>query len=348
MAVLVHVDEWFSPHAWGWTDGRRRRSPGRAVFPTRVGMDRLRKAHASRSLRFPHTRGDGPFQGNGEEIPHSFSPHAWGWTGVYGAHQRAPIVFPTRVGMDRLFMNSGELNLCFPHTRGDGPISWRSRCQICPFSPHAWGWTDDWGGAAEKQAVFPTRVGMDRRRGIGHLGILRFPHTRGDGPVVEGAEELQRLFSPHAWGWTDRQHRPGLVVDVFPTRVGMDRGTLSRPRSPACFPHTRGDGPPPRASCCPTQSFSPHAWGWTADRPGVRQLQDVFPTRVGMDRARRWRRCKYPCFPHTRGDGPSSPSTASASLRFSPHAWGWTGALCGVVICQHVFPTRVGMDRCTR
>ena len=30
--------------------------------------------------------------------------------------------------------------------------------------------------------------------------------------------------------------------------------------------------------------FSPHAWGWTEATKLVDILQDVFPTRVGMDR----------------------------------------------------------------
>ena len=30
-----------------------------------------------------------------------FSPHAWGWTYPKGAFDFAPVVFPTRVGVDR-------------------------------------------------------------------------------------------------------------------------------------------------------------------------------------------------------------------------------------------------------
>ena len=54
---------------------------------------------------------------------------------------------------------------------------------------------------------------------------------------------LMMMFSPHAWGWTDR----GLVgvgyLSVFPTRVGVDRPGPRPPKPDPCFPHTRGGGP---------------------------------------------------------------------------------------------------------
>ena len=52
------------------------------------------------------------------------------------------VVFPTRVGVDRLAMEQVVNGIRFPHTRGGGP--------------HA-GQSDD-----RRRRVFPTRVGVDR------------------------------------------------------------------------------------------------------------------------------------------------------------------------------------------
>ena len=51
--------------------------------------------------------------------------------------------------------------------------------------------------------VFPTRVGVDLMTAPTGLRYIRFPHTRGGGPVSAGLA--------------------GLNSGVFPTRVGVDR-----------------------------------------------------------------------------------------------------------------------------
>ena len=91
--------------------------------------------------------------------------------------------------------------------------------------------------------------------------------------------------------------------------------------------------------------FSPHAWGWSADRNARFRPVQVLPTRVGMVRASghrtaltavlptrvgmvRYRRSSRICrwrSPHPRGDGPGSArSSSNARHEFSPHAWGWS------------------------
>ena len=51
----------------------------------------------------------------------------------------------------------------------------------------------------------------------------------------------------------------------------------------------------------------------------------VFPTRVGVDR-RLWAGgCRRSGIPHTRGGGPRASTCPRRRMRYSPHAWGWTG-----------------------
>jgi hypothetical protein len=288
-------------------------------------MDRLEMLQNERATSFPHTRGDGPDNNGPPSRLMRFSPHAWGWTarGAKGADRG--VVFPTRVGMDRGRRASGGLSAGFPHTRGDGPQGCRTTANRSPFSPHAWGWTVKRSYHGRVCAVFPTRVGMDRLLATRGLGLVRFPHTRGDGP------ELRQGLA--------------MLCEVFPTRVGMDRYHGRLGFVVYRFPHTRGDGPVDIEDAIEAGRFSPHAWGWTGGDWRAGRRPAVFPTRVGMDRYRMFRQCARQGFPHTRGDGPYPTVPASILARFSPHAWGWTGLPIGDGLCPLVFPTRVGMDR---
>ncbi len=132
------------------------------VFPTRVGMDRRMRPPQPHQNCIPHTRGDGPRLPTFYYVRHTYSPHAWGWTEPvhYRFHPRP--VFPTRVGMDREHRMEVPDYTRIPHTRGDGPCAGRGLSDVKPYSPHAWGWTVSAFVKLWEDAVFPTRVGMDR------------------------------------------------------------------------------------------------------------------------------------------------------------------------------------------
>ena len=112
------------------------------VFPTPVGMDRYFRVKDWLLWRFPHTRGDGPYNASDWQIHHWFSPHPWGWTAAQLRRDLQRLVFPTPVGMDRALDRLESCWQSFPHTRGDGP---EGRCI-----------------GAGNHRVFPTPVGMDR------------------------------------------------------------------------------------------------------------------------------------------------------------------------------------------
>ncbi len=50
----------------------------------------------------PHTRGDGPSPDQAVALMLVFSPHAWGWSGIFFPSPEILGVLPTRVGMVRL------------------------------------------------------------------------------------------------------------------------------------------------------------------------------------------------------------------------------------------------------
>ena len=71
----------------------------------------------------------------------------------------------------------------------------------------------------------------------------------------------------------------------------------------------------------------------------------MFPTHVGMDRARRLQNRGRSGVPHARGDGPNQTAIITRGHRCSPRTWGWTVV---PLLCPgncRVFPTHVGMDR---
>src|SRR5258706_352796 len=112
----------FSPPAWGWSDGTDIQVPTEGVFPTRVGMVRLRGHTAGRCASFPHPRGDGPEPLDDLGAHSGFSPPAWGWSVPIAAHFLGEKVFPPR--------------------GGDGPLRVREVCGAGKFSPPAWGWSE--------------------------------------------------------------------------------------------------------------------------------------------------------------------------------------------------------------
>ena len=152
------------------------------VFPTRVGMDRLRRRQDGWTVRIPHTRGDGPAAMELLKGDFTYSPHAWGWTGMPETVRMNITVFPTRVGMDRLSQ----------------PVAKPKQ----EYSPHAWGWTT---------------YGIQK-----NTTLESIPHTRGDGPPLRVTLMMNIPYSPHAWGWTNCFARLVFHQLVFPTRVGMD------------------------------------------------------------------------------------------------------------------------------
>ncbi len=75
---------------------------------------------------------------------------------------------------------------------------------------------------------FPTRVGMARALLSAEVAGERFPHPRGDGPILAAEPSPWATISPPAWGWPDIGHAlRGETVD-FPTRVGMARRVCAR------------------------------------------------------------------------------------------------------------------------
>jgi len=93
----------FSPRAWGCSFEPFDPTYPPAVFPTRVGMFRASSICCAAQYGFPHARGDVPIRARNEALDCRFSPRAWGCSGVLPDHHSLSPVFPTRVGMFRMW-----------------------------------------------------------------------------------------------------------------------------------------------------------------------------------------------------------------------------------------------------
>ena len=91
------------PHTRGDVPAHRRlRVRRQRLFPTHVGMFRLREDNLACSLTFPHTRGDVPCTSLLLAAIVPFSPHTWGCSAADILGPLACILFPTHVGMFRV------------------------------------------------------------------------------------------------------------------------------------------------------------------------------------------------------------------------------------------------------
>ena len=187
----------FSPPAWGWSGVGGQSAKCLPVFPTRVGMVRLKRVGQTSGECFPHPRGDGPGSALRYQVKMKFSPPAWGWSGRRPRPPHRRRVFPTRVGMVRENRRDGEAARRFPHPRGDGPLA-ASIFLTCQWlSPPAWGWSD--AKAHAEAVVFPP-WGMVRIQ-VEQVG-LQFSFPTRVGMVRNGRKVSFSIVFPPGGGWS--------------------------------------------------------------------------------------------------------------------------------------------------
>ena len=193
---------------------------------------------------------------------------------------------------------------------------------VSTFSPRMWGCSARWlcgGGSFE---VFPTYVGMFRRRGASVSSCPCFPHVCGDVPRTVWLPTPRVGFSPRMWGCSARARPRRSGAAVFPTYVGMFRCQAWRNSSGCGFPHVCGDVPPLADLYFWGAEFSPRMWGCSERVWSLLRYCPVFPTYVGMFLASTRVRGRYSSFPHVCGDVPFNSVRVPFPRAFSPRMWG--------------------------
>src|ERR1035438_6941087 len=242
-----------SPRGWGirGTAAQPCRLP--RTIPTRVGNTATGILGFLLSADHPHAGGEYHRMLSPELRGTGPSPRGWGIPQQRGIHDMPDRTIPTRVGNTR------------------PAWGWSGRaCRVCPVV-----------------GVFPTRVGMVRFRAAQAKAYDGIPHPRGDGPQKAEIPICRWRYSPPAWGWSGAVEKSAVWRGVFPTRVGMVRGSRQGCAAVPRIPHPRGDGPRAKAVGTINQTYSPPAWGWSVRHQPGHHARPVFPTRVGMVRNHR-------------------------------------------------------------
>ena len=125
-----------------------------------------------------------------------------------------------------------------------------------------------------------------------------FPRTRGDGPADQDWATVGYQLPPHARGWTAPLRGMEGLPGASPARAGMDLGLGNNITGLDALP--------------------PHARGWTDAVAFLGSCSVASPARAGMDRVVGPLDPVTPCFPRTRGDGPSAGKDVDIDRTVSP------------------------------
>ncbi len=173
------------PHPRGWSLPSDPERDALRGSPAPAGMVPFRALPSRRRKRFPRTRGDGPLHGTTHAITKPVPPHPRGWSPWKRWLATDGVGSPAPAGMVRCSATASCAGKGFPRTRGDGPApgTWRTRTSLVP--PHPRGWSHLGHEGREHGEGSPAPAGMVPTSGLAGRPGIRFPRTRGDGPLKE-------------------------------------------------------------------------------------------------------------------------------------------------------------------
>ena len=220
---------WSSPHPWGcfhnWTNERI----GKEVFPTPVGVFLFHVGSLALGECLPHTRGGVSSASHPPRPQVKSSPHPWGCFLILSWFVPLTRVFPTPVGVFPIRRMTRDNMPCLPHTRGGVSIWVRELPDYPGSSPHPWGCFFMHRRLAERNAVFPTPVGVFPFAHTGQTAYRGLPHTRGGVSTTARRPASSAWSSPHPWGCFYLRLPRCCASSVFPTPVGVFLFQYRRP-----------------------------------------------------------------------------------------------------------------------
>ena len=129
----------FSPRMWGCSVISSFKYTRPPLFPTYVGMFREHCFFVLNSCAFPHVCGDVPWRFDADFWFGIFSPRMWGCSVNPSHASMASSLFPTYVGMFRIYRRYSGKENSFPHVCGDVPDNPLKTAGHEVFSPRMWG-----------------------------------------------------------------------------------------------------------------------------------------------------------------------------------------------------------------
>ena len=213
----------FSPRMWGCTVQSLKSGSRGNVFPTHVGVYHESSFVGISENRFPHACGGVPCRAVEISPAYWFSPRMWGCTCCFCKEIVNFFVFPTHVGVYPIQAYLEKWTYSFPHACGGVPNKHGNARLQRSFSPRMWGCT------------CPLTLGRPTPS--------RFPHACGGVPLFRSCNTRLSSF-PHACGGVPTTSGTfPVMVEVFPTHVGVYRNFNISSVQMISFPHACGGVP---------------------------------------------------------------------------------------------------------
>ena len=251
------------------------------------------------------------------------SPRPWGCFSHLGDGEAEIAVFPTPVGVFPDAQTVERLRQSLPHARGGVSPHHPADGEEPSSSPRPWGCFRGKAGQDNRRDVFPTPVGVFRKRDPRAGRRSSLPHARGGVSVSVHAEPFIAKSSPRPWG----------CFYVFSLLLVSIPG----------LPHARGGVSVFPGDYNSLDPSSPRPWGCFWAGCMRRSAASVFPTPVGV--------FLYGCqiaqdflrLPHARGGVSTVCSPSRLASSSSPRPWGCFLRHGGRHGVRAVFPTPVGV-----
>ena len=232
------------------------------VFPTHVGV-------------FPGT----PFR---RLVVRRSSPRMWGCFPVSASEVLSTKVFPTHVGVFPFSRKMQFWHEGLPHACGGVSEVYGVVVTLEESSPRMWGCFHYYSHRRKLRVVFPTHVGVF----LWDAACAALPHSlpHACGGVSGTTHDTKYRFSssPRMWGCFSYPSSAIHTIQVFPTHVGV---FPRRVRASTCahgLPHACGGVSGTLVRTNGVILSSPRMWGCFCSPAAGRQLQEVFPTHVGV------------------------------------------------------------------
>ena len=189
-----------SPRTWGCFPLFRHNLILRVVFPTHVGVFPTLQGFPSQCGSLPHARGGVSGACWRRLCSWWSSPRTWGCFHKPNAPPTDLSVFPTHVGVFLKFSGKTIPTLRLPHARGGvSDRTYRSPCRKWS-SPRTWGCFYSLEARRNRDAVFPTHVGVFLVQCLADKASGGLPHARGGVSKTQDILATNLGASPHMWG----------------------------------------------------------------------------------------------------------------------------------------------------
>ena len=353
---------------WGLRGSGRGTTRRPRMFPTHVGIARRHTTQAKQPGNVPYACGDCARSTGPRHRIRTCSLRMWGLRGttltVHGQTERwecslrmwglrALVVqtrghlrmFPTHVGIARIWIPDADSRTHVPYACGDCAETGLTSLAPSPCSLRMWGLRGVYPRVCTLRYMFPTHVGIARRLSDAAQISPHVPYACGDCAGAVNALGLRRVCSLRMWGLRVGPVRALGEAVMFPTHVGIARIVCTLLDLLANVPYACGDCADKRSRSLTVPPCSLRMWGLRVLLSATVDAVAMFPTHVGIAREPSVRNVAREHVPYACGDCACAPGARADRRPCSLRMWGLRGLPFQRQMADRMFPTHVGIAR---